>query len=94
VSPVPAGHVSAPAGVYDAGGTGAVFGGPVSPIDLVCSASTPSTFAIEADLTATMVSSVNGAVVKSKPAHPTIFNHFKPGLGRFAARHAASQTRH
>jgi hypothetical protein len=50
-----------------------------------------STFAVNADLTAVRVSSVNGAVVKGKPAHPPIMNHFKPRL-RQLARSGHSQT--
>ena len=67
--------------IGDGAGTGAVFGGPRSPIELVCTVSgNSSTFAGKADMTAVRVSSVNGAVVKGKPAHPRIMNHFK-GFG-------------
>ena len=67
--------------IGDGAGTGAVFGGPRSPIELVCTvAGNSSTFAGKADMTAVRVSSVNGAVVKGKPAHPRIMNHFK-GFG-------------
>ena len=77
--------------IGDGAGTGAVFGGPRSPIELVCTvAGNSSTFAGKADMTAVRVSSVNGAVVKGKPAHPRIMNHFK-GFG--PARPGRSQAR-
>jgi hypothetical protein len=60
----------------DAAGTGAVFGAPSSPIELICAAATVSTSIIEADMTAVRVNSVNGAAVTAKPAHPRIMNHF------------------
>jgi hypothetical protein len=75
------------------GGTGAVFGGPFSPIELICAAGLPSTAMAWADLTAVRVSSVNGAAVTGKPAHRPIMNHFfRPRLGRLPTRHARSQT--
>jgi hypothetical protein len=75
-------------------GTGAVFGAPSSPIELICAASGSSVVAIQAEMTAVRVSSVNGAAVTGKPAHPRIFNHFQPRPGPPAARHARSQTHH
>jgi hypothetical protein len=92
VSFVAAGAGGTAAGFTDGGGTGAVFGGPFSPIELICVARTASTRVTEADLTAVRVSSVNGAAVKGKPAHPPIMNHFRPRLRLPAARHARSQT--
>ena len=96
VSPVHAGTLVEARGLIgDEAGTGAVFGGPSSPIELVCT--TPgnsSTFAVNADLTAVRVSSVNSAAVKGKPAHPPIMNRFKPRYGRLAARSGHSQTHH
>ena len=74
------------------GGTGAVFGGPFSPIELLCTNLTASAEVFEADLTAVRVSSVNGAAVTGKPAHRPIMNHFRPQLRLPAARHARSQT--
>ena len=76
----------------DGAGTGAVFGGPRSPIELVCAGASASVHIVEAGMTATRVSSVNG--VTGKPAHPRIFNHFtlRPGLP--AAQHARSQAHH
>ena len=94
VSPVPAGFVRTATGFVGAGGTGPVFASPASPIQLICTASTTSLQADNADLTATRVSSLNGAAVTGKPAHPRIFNHFKPRLSLPAARHALSQTHH
>jgi len=94
VSPFPAGFVRTAAGFADAAGTGPVFASPASPIQLICTASTTSLQADNADLTATRVSSLNGAAVTGKPAHPRIFNHFKPRLSLPAARHARSQTHH
>jgi len=93
VSPVHAGTLVEARGrvIGDGAGTGAVFGGPRSPIELVCTTGNSSTFAVNADMTAVRVSSVNGAVVKGKPAHPRIMNHFKPRLGRQAARPGRSQ---
>jgi len=76
------------------GGTGAVFGGPFSPIELLCTNLTASAEVFEADLTAVRVSSVNGAAVTGKPAHPRIVNHFKPRFGRWAPRHARAQAHH
>ena len=67
------------------GGTGAVFGGPFSPIELLCTNLTASAEVFEADLTAVRVSSVNGAAVKGKPAHPPIMNRFKPRAGHSQA---------
>jgi len=65
----------------DGGGTGAMFGGPSSPIQLVCTVlGNSSTFAGNADLTAVRVSSVNGATVTGRPAHRRPMNHFK-GFG-------------
>ena len=93
VSPVPAGFVRT-TGIVGAGGTGPVFGSASSPIQLICKASTASASAYNADLTATRVSSVNGAAVNRKPAHPRIFNHFNLGPRAPAARHARSQTHH
>jgi hypothetical protein len=93
-SPVPAGQFSGPTGIFDAGGTGAVFGGPLSPIEIVCSTLGGGKRVFEADLTATRVSSVNGAAVTGKPAHPRIVNHFKPRFGRWAPRHARAQAHH
>ena len=90
VSPIPAGHVFAK-GSYDVAGTGAVFGGPVSPIELVCGAA-GLVIGTQADLTAVRVSSVNGAAVTGKPARPPIMNHFFWRRGRPAARPARSQT--
>jgi len=95
LSPVHAGFALTPAGaVVGGGGTGAVFGGPVSPIELLCTAKTASTSAEQADLTATRVTSVNGVAVAGKPAHPRILNHFKPRLNLPAARHDRSQAHH
>jgi len=93
VSPVHAGTLVEARGrvIGDGAGTGAVFGAPNSPIELVCTTGNSSTFAVNADMTAVRVSSVNGAVVKGKPAHPRIMNHFKPRLGRQAARPGRSQ---
>jgi hypothetical protein len=94
VSPVHAGTIVEAKGLIgDAAGTGAVFGGRFSPIELVCTTlGNSSTFAVNADLTAVRVSSVNGVAVKGKPAHPPIMNHFRPRLRLPAARHARSQT--
>ena len=94
VSPFPAGFVRTATGFVGAGGTGPVFASPASPIQLICTATTASTQADNADLTAIEVSSVNGVAVTGKPAHPRIFNHFKPRLSLPAARHARSQTHH
>jgi hypothetical protein len=93
VSPVHAGTLVEARGrvIGDGAGTGAVFGGPRSPIELVCTTGNSSTFAVNADMTAVRVSSVNGAVVTGKPAHPPIMNHFKPRLGRHT-RSGHSQT--
>lgn len=67
LSPVHAGFALTPPGaVVGGGGTGAVFGGPVSPIELLCTAETASTSAVQADLTATRVTSVNGVAVAGK----------------------------
>jgi hypothetical protein len=56
--------------------TGAVFGGPTSPIEVLCHNDNATVTAYDpvADLTATRVSGVNGTV--RKPAHPRIMNHF------------------
>ena len=94
VSPFPAGFVRTATGFVGAGGTGPVFASPASPIQLICTATTASTQADNTDLTAIEVSSVNGVAVTGKPAHPRIFNHFKPRLSLPAARHARSQTHH
>jgi hypothetical protein len=65
--------------LLDGGGTGAMFGGPNSPIELVCTTSgNSSTFAGAADITAVRVSSINGAA--GKPAHRRPMNRFK-GFG-------------
>ena len=87
MSPVQAGGAFTASGVtVDAAGTGAVFGAPSSPIELICAAATVSTFITEADMTAVRVSSVNGAAVAGKPAHPQIMNHFvMPRPGRSQA---------
>jgi hypothetical protein len=83
VSPVRAGGAFTASGwTYMAAGTGAVFGAPASPIELLCAADTDSTFITSADMTAVRVTSVNGAAVAGKPAHPPIMNHFvlpRPG---------------
>jgi hypothetical protein len=90
VSPVQAGGAATAAGVFaNAAGTGAVFGAPSSPIELLCSAATVSTFITQADMTAVRVSSVNGVAIKGKPAHPRIMNHFvMPRPGRSARSQA------
>ena len=86
---------NAPAkGIFDAAGTGAVFGGPNSPIELICTPTTPAVRVFQTAMTATRVSSVNGAAVKGKPVHPRIFNHFRPRPGFLAARHASPQAHH
>jgi hypothetical protein len=88
------GEVStAASGFFTGGGTGAAFGGPSSPIRLLCLGATPGSQVIEADLTAVRVSSVNGAAVTGRPAHRPIMNHFTPGLGRLL-RPARSQAHH
>jgi hypothetical protein len=83
VSPVLAGGAFTLSGVnVMTAGTGAVFGAPSSPIELLCAAGTVSTFITEAEMTAVSVSSVNGAAATGKPAHPRIINHFvlpRPG---------------
>jgi hypothetical protein len=98
VNPVRAGIARAAASfLADTAGTGAVFGGPASPIELIC---TDRTIAVgvavyEADLTAVRVSRLNGVPVAGKPAHRPIMNHFVgPWRGRPAARSARSQTPH
>ena len=92
VSPVHGGNIKEARGLIgDLAGTGAVFGGPRSPIELVCTTGNSSTFAQNGDLTAVRVSSVNGAVVTGKPAHPPIMNQFRPRLRRLA-RSGHSQT--
>jgi hypothetical protein len=80
--------------VNEVAGTGAAFGGPSSPIELICSVVSGAVTVKEVDLAAVSVSSVNGAAVKGKPAHPPIRNHFRPQLGRLPARPARPQARH
>jgi hypothetical protein len=94
-SAVPAGLARTAASFRgDVAGTGAVFGGPASPIELICSAFSAVTVR-QADLTALRLSSLNGAAVKGKPAHQPISNHFfRPRLPRPAARHARAQIPH
>jgi hypothetical protein len=76
-------------------GTGAVIGGPSSPIELICGVpnSTSDVNVSRADVTAVQVSSVNGVAVTGRPAHRPIMNHFTPRLGRLL-RHARSQRHH
>jgi hypothetical protein len=95
VRSIHAGTGDTPAGaVTDGGGTGAEFGGPNSPIQLLCYASKASTVAVQAELTATRVSTVNGAPVRGKPARRQIMNHFNLRPGLPAARHTRSQLHH
>jgi hypothetical protein len=75
-------------------GTGAVFGAPSSPIELICTTSVASVLTLQTEMTAVRVSSVNGVAVTGKPAHPQIFNHFAPRLSLPAPRHARSQAHH
>jgi Collagen triple helix repeat (20 copies) len=77
-------------GLAAVAGTGVIYGGPDSPIELTCHTGDASVTAIRADMTAVEVSSVNGAAVKGKPAHPPIMNHFKP---RWPRRALASNPR-
>jgi hypothetical protein len=95
VSPVRAGEAHVAGGFSaDTAGTGAVFGGPASPIELICGlASGAVSVAVnQADLTAVRVSSVNGVAVTGKPAHRPIMNHFvRPQRGLPAARATRSQ---
>ena len=92
VSPVHGGNIKEAAGLIgDLAGTGAVFGGPRSPIELICSTGNSSTFAQNGDLTAVRVSSVNGAAVKGKSAHRPIMNRFRPRSGRATGQASRSQ---
>ena len=94
INSIHAGVGDTPAGVVaGGGGTGAEFGGPNSPIQLLCYASRASTVVEQAELTATRVSSVNGAPAK-KPAHSPIRNRFKPQPGLPAGRHTRPQIHH
>jgi Collagen triple helix repeat (20 copies) len=96
VSPVPAGIAQPTGGIIaDTAGTGAVFGGPASPIELICRVRNVafSVTVFQADLTAVRVSSVNGAAVTGKPARRPIANHFaRPRPGLPVPRPARSQT--
>jgi hypothetical protein len=78
------------AGVADVTGTGALYGGPASPIQLICNTHSASVTAYRAELTAVSVDKVNGAAVNGKPAHPPIMNRFKP---RWPRRTIASNPR-
>jgi hypothetical protein len=79
------------------GTTGAVFAGPASPIEVVCSnmSATQFLFVLADDLTATTVNTVNGHAA-ARPAHRPIANRIpiRPRPGLPAARHARSQTHH
>jgi Collagen triple helix repeat (20 copies) len=80
--------------VDDIAGTGALSGGPSSPILLRCTTNNPSATAYQADLTAVSVDSVNGAAARPKPVHRQILNQFKPRLSLPAAPPARSRTHH
>jgi hypothetical protein len=93
VSPVDAGTAEASghdlfsnvkSGYVNLTGTGAIYGDPFSPIEMICNTGYSSVTAVQAELTAVSVDQVNGAAVKGKPAHPPIMNHFKPRWPRRA----------
>lgn len=67
--------------------TGAVFATPQSPLVMRCEAGSGSVSTFHGAMTAIKVTSINGAAITGKPAHPRIANRFTPPSRHKAERH-------